>query len=103
LCYKIELLPKPEAPVVWGKVIMWISKKYEISLKVEYYDEDDYLVKSEIGIDLKNFSGRYIPATFELIPADEEGNKTIITMQEIQFNIPMEDSYFSQQNMKRIR
>lgn len=103
LCYKIELLPKPDAPVVWGKIIMWISKKHEISMKVEYYDEDSYLVKSEIGKDLKNMDGRYIPATFELIPADEEGNKTIITMQEIKFNIPIEDSFFSQQNMKRVR
>jgi outer membrane lipoprotein-sorting protein len=26
-CYKIELIPKEEAAVVWGKVIKWISKK----------------------------------------------------------------------------
>ena len=26
-CYKIELIPKPEAGVVWGKIITWISKK----------------------------------------------------------------------------
>lgn len=103
LCYKIVLLPKPDAPVVWGKLIMWISKKHEISLKVEYYDEDEYLVKSEIGKDLKNMDGRYIPATFELIPADEEGYKTIISMQEIKFNIAIEDSFFSQQNMKKVR
>ena len=102
LCYKIELIPKPDAPVVWGKIIMWISKKYDVSMKIEYYDEDNYLVKSEIGEDLKNMDGRYIPAVFELIPADDEGNKTIVTMQEIKFNIPMEDSFFSQQNMKRL-
>ncbi len=102
-CFKIELLPKEDAPVVWGKVLMWISKKDYLSLKVEYFDEDGYLVKSEIGKDLKTISGRYIPTTFELIPADEEGNKTVVAIQEIQFNIPIEDSFFSQQNMKKIR
>ena len=25
-CYKIQLIPHDDAPVVWGKVIMWISK-----------------------------------------------------------------------------
>ncbi|MBT7994102.1 MAG: outer membrane lipoprotein-sorting protein, partial [Bacteroidetes bacterium] len=25
LCYKIELIPKEDAPVVWGKIIMWIT------------------------------------------------------------------------------
>jgi outer membrane lipoprotein-sorting protein len=102
-CHKIELLPKQDAPVVWGKVIMWISKKDYLSLKVEYFDEDGYLVKSEVGKDLKTIGGRYIPTTYELIPADEEGNKTVIIMQEIQFNIPLEDSFFSQQNMKKVR
>jgi outer membrane lipoprotein-sorting protein len=26
-CYKIEMIPKPEAAVVWGKIILWIDKK----------------------------------------------------------------------------
>ena len=103
LCFKISLKPKPDAPVVWGKIVMWISKKYELILKTEYYDEDQYLVKSEIGKDLKEMSGRITPTTFELIPADEKGNMTIVTIEEIKFNIPIEDSFFSQQNMTRIR
>ncbi len=102
-CYKIELLPKPEAPVVWGKIIMWVSKKHEISLKLAYYDEDEYLVKTETGKELKEMGGRYIPSIFELIPADEDGHKTIVTTHEIKFNIPVEDAFFSQQNMKRVR
>ena len=35
-CYKIKLMPKPEAGVVWEKVIMWISKKSYMELKTEY-------------------------------------------------------------------
>ncbi|MHC1703492.1 MAG: outer membrane lipoprotein-sorting protein [Tenuifilaceae bacterium] len=103
LCHKISLQPKPDAPVVWGKILMWISKKHDIILKTEYFDEDNYLVKSEIGKDLKDLSGRYMPTTFELIPADEEGNMTVVKIEEIKFNIPIEDSFFSQQNMQRIR
>jgi outer membrane lipoprotein-sorting protein len=103
LCYKIDLNPKPDAPVVWGKIVMWISKKHEIILKTEYYDEDKYLVKSEIGKDLKEMDGRFTPTTFELIPADEPGNKTIVTIEDIKFNIALEDSFFSQQNMQRVR
>jgi outer membrane lipoprotein-sorting protein len=103
LCFKISLKPKPDAPVVWGKIIMWISKKHDIILKTEYYDEDQYLVKSEIGKDLKEMSGRYMPTTFELIPAESEGNKTVITIDEIKFDIPIENSFFSQQNMQRVR
>ena len=26
-CYKLELIPRPDAPVVWGKVLAWISEE----------------------------------------------------------------------------
>ncbi len=101
-CYIIELLPKEDAPVVWGKILFWITKTNDILLKSEYYDEDEYLVKTELGKNIKNMSGRIIPTVFELIPADEEDNKTVITIKSIRFNVPMDDSFFSIQNMKRI-
>jgi len=59
-------------------------------------------VKSELAHVIKNMNGRIIPTQFELIPADEEGQKTIIEIKSIRFNVPIEDSFFSQQNMKRL-
>ena len=52
-CYKIQLTPKPEAGVVWGKIIAWIAKETYLELKVEYYDEDGSLVKAFIGSNLQ--------------------------------------------------
>ena len=102
-CFKIVLIPHEDAPVVWGKIFFWITKKNDNILKSEYYDEDDYLVKTELGKEIKNMDGRIIPTVYEIIPADEEGNMTIVTMKSIQFNAPIDDSYFSIQNMKRLR
>jgi outer membrane lipoprotein-sorting protein len=102
-CYIIELIPKEDAPVVWGKIVFRISKPDDNILKSEYFDEDEYLVKTEIAHKVKNMSGRVIPTEFELIPADEDDQKTIVTMTRIEFNVPIEDSFFSQQNMKRLR
>ncbi len=102
-CYKIELIPKENAPVVWGKIISWISEDEYLQLKTEYYDEDGYLVKTEIGSNIKTMSGRIIPTRFELVPADKEGNKTILTLDMIEFNSPLTESFFTQQNMKKLR
>ena len=102
-CYQIELIPLENAAVVWGKILMNISKKEYLEMENKYYDEDGYLVKTETASDIKVMDGRLIPAQFELIPADKPGNKTIIKMDEIQFNKPIPDAFFSQQNMKRIR
>lgn len=103
VCYKIELIPFDDAPVVWGKVIMWISKKKYHWLRAEFYDEDGYLVNTEILSDIKPMDDREMPTRMEMIPADEEGHKTIMIFKKIDFDIKMKDSFFSQQNMKRIR
>lgn len=102
-CYKIEMLPKEEVAVIWSKVYKWITKDEFIQIKSEYYDEDDELVKSDLGYDFKEMDGRLIPTRIEIVPADESGKKTVLYIKEVQFDIDLPESYFSQQNMKRIR
>jgi len=101
-CYKIELVPKEEAAVVWGKIYSWITKKEFITLKNEYYDEDGYLVNTETLSKIKNVGDRTIPTFFEMVPADKPGNKTTMEFTLIRFNIPLDDNFFSIQNMRRI-
>lgn len=102
-CYKIDLIPKPEAGVVWGKIITWISKEGYLQLRADYYDEDLVMIKSMIGSEVKKLGGRTIPCHWEMIPHDEPGQKTVMDYLEIEFNIDIDESYFSQQNMKRLR
>jgi len=102
-CYIIDLIPHEDAAVVWGKIIKWISKEEYLQLKSEYYDEDHYLVKTETAYDVKTMDGRLIPTRFELVPEEEEGHKTVVILDEVLFNKPIDDGFFSQQNMKRVR
>jgi len=101
-CYKIKMTAKENASVVWGKQIQWIDKKNFLVLKAELYDEDGYLVRTETGSDIKIMDGRTITSKIELSPKEEPDNKTVIEIIEIKFNIPLEENYFSQQNMKRV-
>ena len=102
-CYKIEMIPKPEAGVVWGKIITWISKDKYLEIKVEYYDEDGYLVKTFTGSKEKKMDGRDFLTYWEMSPVDEPGNKTIMEYKEIKFNYKVDASFFSEQNMKHVR
>ena len=101
-CYKIELIPKEDAAVVWGKVIKWISKKEYWQLKTEYYDEDNELMRTETASDVKQYSDRKLPSKLEIIPADKPGQRTVVVIRSAKFNIKLDDGFFSQQNMKRI-
>jgi outer membrane lipoprotein-sorting protein len=103
LCYKIRMVAKADAAVVWGHQIRWIDKKDMLFLKAELYDEDGSLVRTEKGSDIREMDGRIIPCRIELLPTEEKGNKTIIEIREIKFNITVEEKFFSQQNMKMVR
>ena len=102
-CYKIVMIPHDDANVVWGKVIVWVDKEDYIMHKSEYYDEEEFLVRTELGKEIKNFDGRRLPSVIEIIPAEDEGNKTIINIKSMDFNVDIKASFFTQQNMKRIR
>jgi len=102
-CYKLELIPKEDAAVVWSKIVSWISKKEFITLKNEYYDEFGDLINMEVLSKIKDVGDRTIPTYFEIIPLEKEGNKTTMEFEVIKFNIPLKDDFFSIQNMKRIR
>jgi outer membrane lipoprotein-sorting protein len=103
LCYRIRLTAREDAGVLWSHQVWWVDKKDFIVLNAELYDEDGYLVRTERGMDLKTMDGRLIPTTIELVPAEQDGQKTVLKITEIKFNINVEESFFSQQNMKSVR
>ena len=102
-CFKIILIPKPDAPVVWGKIIIYIDKTEYNQHLVYYYDEDDFLINTMVLSDVKNMGGRMIPTYLEMIPADEPQNKTVIEYFKMDFDLDLKESFFSLQNMKRVR
>jgi len=102
-CYKIKMTAREDASIVWGRQIRWIDKKDFLVLKAELYDEDGYLVRTETGSDIKVMDGRTITSIIELVPEEEPENKTLVEIREMKFNIAIDEGYFSQQNMKRVR
>lgn len=104
MCHKIVLTPLPSAPVVWGKVILWISKDKDFTLKSEFYDEDEKLINIQTASQIKNFGDRELPSRMEMIPVNKEGHKTILKIDNAEYNVKgIDEKMFSQQMMKRIR
>jgi hypothetical protein len=101
-CFKIELIPLPEAPVTWGKVILWITSKGFDQWKAEFYDEDMEAVNIMNAYDIRRMGDRDIPTKMEIVPVDKKGSKTILEIKSIIFNEDIQDSFFSQQNMKKL-
>ena len=102
-CYKIELIPKPDAPVVWGKIYSWIDKNDFMELKTELYDEEGYLVNRVLFSEIELLDGRLLPSKMEYIPVDKQGFSTVIKYHSVDYDIDLSEGYFTLQNMKRVR
>ena len=101
--YKLELIPKEDSTVVWGKIKMDVSKKYFLPLNAKYYDEDDILIRVLKYQDIKKFKDRYYPTYWEMIPKlkEKKGHKTTLIVEELVFNEKIKSSYFTKRALKR--
>ncbi len=61
------------------------------------------LINTMTGSQIKNVGDRMLPTKMEIIPANKPGNKTILEYSSIVFDKPINDRFFSQQNMKIIK
>lgn len=102
-CWKLELIPKEEATVVWGKIITWIDKADYMQMKMEFYDEDDELVNLMSGSNVKTFGNKNLPSIMEFKPMDNEGHKTIIEYLVWKFDVDISDNYFTTQYVSRLK
>jgi len=99
----LELIPKPDTPVVWGKVLIWVEKENYMQLRIENFGQRDELANTVELSEIKEMDGRQIPTRMVMIPADKEDQRTIMTYNRIEFNVGLEESFFTQQNMRRVR
>jgi outer membrane lipoprotein-sorting protein len=102
-CYKIEMIPKPSAAIVWEKVIVWIDTTDFLQLKAEFYDEDGELVNIMNSGDVKELGGRKVTTKIEMFPVDKKGNSTVIIYNDIVFDKEINDNFFTTRNMKQLK
>lgn len=101
-CYVVNMIPKPEAGVVWSKVIVCIDKKDFIELHSRFYDDNDQLINTMNCYDIRLMGDRLIPTRFEMIPQDKKGQKTEMIYKTVIYNRPISDDFFSMENMKKL-
>jgi hypothetical protein len=98
---EFTLVPKPDAPVVWGKLLLLIRADSYTPLIERYYDEDMELARTFTFSDMKMLAGRDRPSVFRVVPTDKPDEYTEFIYEELELNIPLSDTMFSKQSLKR--
>ncbi len=101
--YRVQSIPKPEAAVVWGKLVYFISVTDRLPLKQEYYDERGELIKTMTFAEVRALGGRVIPTRWTMQPVAKPGNRTVMVIREMTFDQPIDPGLFTLANLQNPR
>ena len=98
--YYVNCIPREDLPVVWGNIIVACRKSDYLPVWFKYYDEKGELMRVWRYSDIREFDGRKIPATMEIIPQHKTGHKTIMRYLDAKFDPPLKKDIFSLRNLR---
>jgi outer membrane lipoprotein-sorting protein len=101
--WEFRLVPKPDAAVVWGKIEEQIRKSDMMPVWVRYYDDDGELTRTMTFSEYKVMGGRLVPAVSFIQPADKPQESTSIVYGDLEFDIDLDESFFSLRQLRSDR
>jgi len=97
----LELIPKEDAPVVWGKVIVNVDTRTYTSKKDIFYDEEGKEVRFFLYEKVKKFGEYYLPTYWRVQPSDKQNKFTEIILDEVVYDKEISEQYFKKSALKR--
>lgn len=97
----IECLPKPDAPVVWGKILYWARQSDDLPVKQEFYDEKGKLIRTLALTRFQKMDDRVIPTVWTMAKADNAAESTRVTYEKILYDKSLEDGIFDREKLRR--
>jgi outer membrane lipoprotein-sorting protein len=100
--WTIECIPKPGAPVIWGKVVLKLRDDYVITDET-FYDQDMKAARRMTTDKVGQLGGRAYPVTMTMRPLDNPGAFTRIETKEANFNAALPEYLFTLSNLQNPR
>lgn len=99
----IAFTPKPDAAVVWGKIVSEIDTRTYTQIHDVFYDDFDVKVREMFYSDVKTFGSHHIPTVMRVHPLEKgkEKNKTVVELFDVVYDRGVSGSYFTKQALKR--
>ncbi|RPJ59499.1 MAG: outer membrane lipoprotein-sorting protein [Acidobacteria bacterium] len=98
--YEFLLMPRPQAPVVWGKIVYQIRKSDLMPVWARFYGEDGELKRRATFSDYQTMDGRLVPALMRMTPQDKPGEYTEMKYRELEFDVKISESIFSLKSLR---
>ena len=98
--WEFTLIPHEDAAVVWGKIVLEVRQDDYMPTWQKYYDEEGRLVRTLTFGDYRQMDDRLVPTRMEVRPVDSPEEYTRITYADLDFNVDLDDGFFSLRNLR---
>jgi hypothetical protein len=99
--WEFVLTPRPEAAVVWGKVVMEVRQADLMPTWARYYGDDGALRRTLTFADYRVMGGRLVPTTMRVVPADKPDESTVVRYTSLRFDIRLPADTFTLGALRR--
>lgn len=96
----IECLPKPNAPVVWGKINYWARVSDNLPVKEDYYDEKGTLVRTLKLSSFKKMDDRVVPTILTIKNLATPKDETVVKYEKIIFDKKIPTQWFEKDRVR---
>lgn len=100
-CYRLELIPKPDAPVTYGKLVVWLRQNDSAPVRWDFFNEKLIHIRTLEYSDFKTFGSHEIPAVWKMSNHKDKDRSTTVTIQEAVFDQEISDSLFTKSNLEK--
>ncbi len=101
--WEFTLTPKPDAAVVWGRIVEQVRKDDLMPTWARYYDERGTLMRTMTFSEFRRFSGRLVPTVMVVRPEDKPAERTTIRYRDLAFDVPLTADFFSLRSLQARR
>ena len=99
----IQLTPKEDSPIVWGKIVAAVQSSDYIPVWQHFYDEQGNLMRVLNFKEIKTFDGKITPSVMEMLPQNKTGHNTVVRFVNAKFDSNIDDKIFTRRNLQKRR
>jgi hypothetical protein len=96
----IEATPRPDAAVVWGKIVYTIGRDTLLPVTAVYFDEEGAAAREMRFEDIRELGGKRLPSRVVIVPLDKPDERTVMTYERLVFDVPLTDDFFSLRSLR---
>ncbi len=98
---QVEMVPRPDAPVVYSKVVFYVTPDDWVPVRETFYDEGT-IIRTMTFSEVRTIDDRRIPMVMELRPADRPEEFTRMEYRELEFGVTLDEATFTRQGLRRV-